>query len=76
MTTEPIKDLRSRVPFRPFRLHLTSGASVQVVSSDHLLFSPDRRQLALFLPTGGVWGVDPTEVAAAVYDPPARSAQK
>lgn len=76
MTIEQIKDLRDRMPFQPFRLHLTSGASVEVVSSDHLLFSPDRRQLVLFLPTGGVWVVDPSEVAAAAYEPPRRTARK
>jgi hypothetical protein len=75
-TVEQIKDLRDRTPFRPFRLHLTSGASVEVVSSDHLLFSPDRRQLVLFLPTGGVWVMDPSEVAAVVYEPTRRTARK
>jgi len=65
MTLEQIKDLRDRTPFRPFRLHQTSGATVAVVSNDHLLFSPDRRQLVLFLPSGAVWVLDPGEVAAA-----------
>ena len=64
MTLEQIKDLRDRTPFRPFRLHLTGGATVAVVSNDHLLFSPDRRQLVLFLPSGAVWVLDPGEVAA------------
>jgi hypothetical protein len=64
MTLEQIKDLRDRTPFRPLRLHLTSGATVAVVSNDHLLFSPDWRQLVLFLSSGAVWVLDPAEVAA------------
>jgi hypothetical protein len=76
MTIEQIKDLRNRTPFRPFSLHLTSGATLPVASGDHLLFSPDRRQLVLFLPTGGVWVLDPKEVADAVYDPPKRTSRK
>jgi hypothetical protein len=71
-----LKDLLERTPFRPFRLHLTSGATVPVASSDHLLFSPDRRLLVLFLPSGGVWVIDPTEVAAAVLDTPRKAARK
>ena len=76
MPLEQIEGLRDRTPFRPFRLHLTSGATVGVVSSDHLLFSPDRRQLVLFLPSGGVWVLDPAEVAAAVYEPPRKAPRK
>jgi len=74
MTLKQIKARRDRTPFRPFRLHLTSGATVEVVSNDHLLFSPDRRQLVLFLPSSGVWVLDPAEVAAAVYEPPRKAA--
>ena len=59
MTLEQIKDLRDRTPFRPFRLHLTSGATVAVVCNDHLLFSPDWRQLVLFLSSGAVWVFGP-----------------
>lgn len=76
MSIPQLKDLLERTPFRPFRLHLTSGATVPVASSDHLLFSPDRRLLVLFLPSGGVWVIDPTEVAAAVLDPPRKPARK
>ncbi len=76
MTAAQLKDLLERTPFRPFSLHLTSGATVPVASSDHLLFSPDRRQLVLFLPSGGVWVLDPDEVAAAVYEPPRKAARK
>lgn len=76
MSIPRLRDLRERTPFRPFRLHLTSGATVPVASSDHLLFSPDRRLLVLFLPRGGVWVIDPTEVAAAVLDPPRKTARK
>ncbi len=76
MTTAQIKDILERSPFRPFSLHLTSGATVPVASSDHLLFSPDRRQLVLFLPSGGVWVLDPGEVAAAVYDPPRKATRR
>lgn len=76
MPAEQIKDQRDRTPFRPCRLHLTDGARVEVVRSAHSLFSSDRHQLVFFPPTGGVWVADPSEVAAAVYEPPGRPARE
>ena len=41
MKIQDIKAMRDRAPFRPFLIHLSSGASVPVNHPEQLNFSPD-----------------------------------
>jgi len=64
MTLRDIKEFRDTSPFKPFAVHLTSGRTMQVVTPDHLLFSPRGDLLVLFPPDGGVCVIDPAQVAS------------
>jgi hypothetical protein len=64
-----IKDLRDTAPFKPFAIHLSSGRTLQVVTPDHLLFSPREDHLVLFPPDGGVCVIDPQQVASVDVQP-------
>ncbi len=64
MTVRDIQELRDMAPFKPFAIHLSSGRTLQVVTPDHLLFSPRGDLLVLFPPDGGVCVIDPEQVAS------------
>ncbi|MBM3879344.1 MAG: hypothetical protein FJ387_06445 [Verrucomicrobia bacterium] len=64
MTVRDIQEMRDIAPFKPFAVHLTSGRTLQVVTPDHLLFSPRGDLLVLFPPEGGVCVIDPDQVAS------------
>ncbi len=64
MTVRDIRELRDTAPFKPFALRLSSGRTMQVITPDHLLFSPRGDLLVLFPPEGGVSVIDPEHVAS------------
>jgi hypothetical protein len=64
MLIRDIKDLRDTAPFKPFAIHLSSGRTLQVITPDHLLFSPREDLLVLFPPDGGICVIDPGQVAS------------
>lgn len=65
MTMKTLQELRNRTPFKPFELHLSSGQSIPVLSTDHLFFFPTHAELLVVLPDGGFRFVDPAHVVSA-----------
>lgn len=65
MTIKTLQELRNRTPFKPFALHLSSGQTLPVISTDHLFFFPTHAELMVVLPDGGFRFVDPVHVVSA-----------
>jgi hypothetical protein len=65
MTIKTLQGLRNRTPFRPFEMHLSSGQTLRVVSTDHLFFFPTHPELLVVLPDGGFRFVDPAQIVSA-----------
>jgi hypothetical protein len=47
MTTKQIRDLYQATPFRPFRLHMANGRSLDVPHLDFMLLSASGRQVVI-----------------------------
>ena len=68
MTLQTLREMRDTTPFRQFDIHLASGRSLPVVSTDHLLFMPGRNDFILVLPDGGFRIVDVSHVESVHRD--------
>ncbi len=68
MMLQTLREMRDTTPFRPFEIHLSSGRSLPVVSTDHLLFMPGRTDFILVLPDNGFRIVDVAQVVSVDRD--------
>jgi hypothetical protein len=69
MTLEALREMRDTAPFRPSEIHLADGRVLPVVTTDHLLFLPDRPEFVVVLPDGVFRIVDPSQVVSARRNP-------
>ena len=58
MTTEAIRTVLQRQPFRPFTLNLANGLQIQVPDQEHIALHPDGKTFVIFEPAGGYRIVD------------------
>jgi hypothetical protein len=48
-----VKERVDATPFRPFKLETTGGKQIQIVTTDHLLFAPESRDVLIAFEPGG-----------------------
>ena len=63
MTISDVKNLREQTPFRPFVIHLTSGAALPVQHAEMLSINPAREDIFI-LWVGPSWNfIDVAQIA-------------
>jgi hypothetical protein len=72
MQKHEIKDLLRAQPFRPFKIHLPEGRSVDVVHHDFTLLSPDGRTLLAYGPDNSFNMIDVMHITSIEFGPPAQ----
>jgi hypothetical protein len=71
MTLKTLREMRDAAPFKPFDIHLADDRVLPVVTTDHLLFLPNKPEFIVGLPDGGFRIVDPSQVVSVGLDPAA-----
>ena len=70
MTANRIRELLHAVPFRPFKIHLSSGTKIRVPHSDFMSIAPSGRIAVVFGPKDETYTLDVFLITALEAEPP------
>ena len=65
MHVDTIRDLKEAIPFRPFKITLTSGEELLVIRRSRVGIAPEKRYLIYATDDGGYKIVRPADIRSA-----------
>jgi hypothetical protein len=64
MKRDRLQEIHRAAPFRPFRIHLTSGKDLAVMHPDYLFFPPESDVVVVVSPGGQLSLVEVAQIAS------------